>query len=75
MVEAEVREANRRFAKRKYHQRISFVCAVAVGLLAACAALFASVPSLSVRLLPMLYLLFLLYHLMAKHSKRSMDGH
>jgi len=69
MVEAEVREANRRFARRRYHRRFSFVCAVVVGL-AACVAQFASAPSLSRRILPILYLGFLLYHLMANQTSR-----
>lgn len=69
MVEAEIREANRRFAKRRYHRQISFVCAVVVGL-AACVAQFASAPSLSRRILPILYLAFLIYHMMAGNTPR-----
>ena len=67
--EAEIREENRRLARRNYHRRISFVCVVVVGL-AACVASFASVPSLSRRIVPILYLGFFLYHLMANPMSR-----
>ena len=69
IVEANNREANRRFAMRIYHRRITFVCVVVAGL-AACASSFLSAPSLSRWLLPILYLGFLLYHLMAIQTSR-----
>ena len=73
MVEAELREANRRFARRLRRQRISFVFAVVMGL-AASVASFADEPSLSRRVLPTLYVLFLLYHLAAGYTPR-LFGH